>query len=79
MKKNYSANHGSSRPKQSVSVDVSHGSGASHGAHEEIALLAHGLWQARGCPYGSPDKDWFQADQEFRTRELRAVSQESVS
>jgi hypothetical protein len=30
--------------------------------HEEIATLAHELWQARGCPYGSPDDDWLRAE-----------------
>ena len=29
----------------------------------EIAALAYSLWQDRGCPIGSPDEDWFQADE----------------
>jgi hypothetical protein len=29
--------------------------------YDETATLAHTLWQARGCPEGSPDEDWFQA------------------
>jgi Protein of unknown function (DUF2934) len=46
---------------------------------EEIAALAHALWQARGCPNGSPEEDWFQAKQELAERsgrqnvELQAV------
>jgi hypothetical protein len=36
--------------------------------HEDIAALAHALWQARGCPQGSPEEDWFHAAQELRTR-----------
>ena len=36
--------------------------------HEDIAVLAHALWQARGCPEGSPDEDWFQAAQDLRAR-----------
>ena len=28
---------------------------------EQIAALAHALWQARGCPDGSPQEDWFHA------------------
>ncbi|HLK64100.1 MAG TPA: DUF2934 domain-containing protein [Bryobacteraceae bacterium] len=36
--------------------------------HEEIAVLAHALWEARGCPEGSPDEDWFQAAKELRAR-----------
>ena len=36
--------------------------------HQDIAALAHALWQARGCPEGSPEEDWFQAAQELRAR-----------
>ena len=32
----------------------------------EIAALAYELWQERGCPIGSPDKDWFRAEQELK-------------
>jgi hypothetical protein len=35
---------------------------------EEIAALAHALWQARGCPDGSPEEDWFQAKQALADR-----------
>ena len=34
--------------------------------HEEIARLAHALWQERGCPHGSPDEDWRRAEEEVR-------------
>jgi hypothetical protein len=30
--------------------------------HEDIAKLAYALWQQRGCPYGSPDFDWLEAE-----------------
>ena len=43
--------------------------GAGPGAdpeHEEIARLAHALWEARGCPAGSPEEDWFHAETELR-------------
>ena len=36
--------------------------------HEEIAALAYALWQARGCPEGSPEEDWFRAAHELRAR-----------
>jgi hypothetical protein len=29
---------------------------------EEIANLAYALWQERGCPDGSPDDDWYDAE-----------------
>jgi len=41
--------------------------------HEEIALRAYSLWEKRGSPIGSPDEDWFRAEQELRAE--RAQSQ----
>ena len=35
---------------------------------DDIAALAHTLWQARGCPVGSPEEDWFQAERQLRER-----------
>ena len=35
---------------------------------EEIALRAYHLWQERGCPIGSPEEDWFRAEEELRRR-----------
>lgn len=29
---------------------------------EDIARLAYALWQERGCPNGSPEFDWFEAE-----------------
>jgi hypothetical protein len=31
----------------------------------DIARLAYSLWEARGCPGGSPEEDWFRAEQEL--------------
>jgi Protein of unknown function (DUF2934) len=39
--------------------------------HDEIATLAYGLWQVRGCPYGSPEEDWLHAERELRARVFR--------
>jgi hypothetical protein len=36
--------------------------------HDDIRTLAHELWQARGCPDGSPEEDWYRAAQELRSR-----------
>ena len=48
------------------------GSAAEHGitafGHDEIAALAHELWQARGCPVGSPEEDWYHAAEQLRSR-----------
>jgi hypothetical protein len=35
---------------------------------QDIAALAYELWQARGCPDGSPDEDWYQAVEILRSR-----------
>jgi len=40
--------------------------------HEDIAALAYKLWQARGCPQGSSEEDWFHAAQELRARGERS-------
>ena len=34
--------------------------------HEDIAKLAYALWQQRGCPEGSPDFDWLEAERKLR-------------
>jgi hypothetical protein len=31
--------------------------------HEFIAKLAYKFWTQRGCPLGSPEVDWFAAEQ----------------
>ena len=33
--------------------------------HEDIARLAYSYWEARGCPLGSPEEDWFRAEMEL--------------
>jgi Protein of unknown function (DUF2934) len=33
---------------------------------ENLEKLAYGLWQERGCPYGSPEFDWLEAERSLR-------------
>ena len=33
--------------------------------HEKIAIRAYELWIGRGCPIGSPEIDWLQAEAEI--------------
>ena len=35
---------------------------------QDIVALAYELWQARGCPDGSPEEDWFKAERELQGR-----------
>jgi len=35
---------------------------------EQIQALAHQYWIDRGSPIGSPDEDWFRAEEEIRRR-----------
>jgi hypothetical protein len=49
-----------------------------HPEHRSIGELAYHLWQARGCPEGSAEQDWLDAEKQLksapRTAEPRAVT-----
>jgi nucleoside phosphorylase len=34
----------------------------------DIAALAYHLWQDRGCPMGSPEEDWYRAEELLTAR-----------
>ena len=55
--------------KQTAAPQVQANSTGTGPAHVEIAALAYSLWQARGCPEGTPEEDWFNAE-----RTLKATS-----
>jgi len=38
----------------------------SHLDHRRVERLAYSYWEARGCPDGSPEEDWFRAEDELR-------------
>jgi len=54
---------GTKQPESSVQADPSEKL-----AENEIAILAYRLWEERGCPSGSPEEDWFQAENELKSR-----------
>jgi len=56
------------RQTQEVHRQVTNEHGIPLFGHAEIAALAYELWQARGCPMGSPDEDWFHAAEQLRSR-----------
>jgi hypothetical protein len=55
--------HGAHLSTQGATV----GHGVISFGHQEIAELAHTLWQARGCPDGSAELDWHNAVGELRS------------
>jgi hypothetical protein len=40
---------------------------------EAIAALAYQLWIERGCPLGTPEEDWFRAEEELKHRKPMAA------
>ena len=42
--------------------------------HQEIAVLAYALWEKRGCPVGSPDVDWSEAEATLQARPAAALT-----
>ena len=43
-----------------------------HPEHRFIGELAYRLWQARGCPEGSAEQDWLNAEKQLRSVSLAA-------
>lgn len=39
--------------------------------HQSVEDLAYHYWNHRGRPVGSPDEEWFRAEEEVRARKLR--------
>jgi hypothetical protein len=39
--------------------------------HERIAMLAYEKWVKRGCPHGSDQQDWLEAEAELKTQTAR--------
>jgi hypothetical protein len=60
--KTASAVDGEHYPEQNE-VDNINGSQRAH--YDRIAVRAFELWQARGCPNGTAEQDWFDAEAEL--------------
>jgi hypothetical protein len=37
-------------------------------SHADLERLAYEFWQERGCPDGSPEFDWWKAQETFQAR-----------
>jgi hypothetical protein len=46
-------------------------------SHEDIARLAYTYWKARDGQGGSPEEDWYRAEQEIQLRTKTSASSES--
>jgi hypothetical protein len=55
------------------------GHGIAAFGHAEIAELAYELWEARGCPHGSPEDDWYLAATKLRARAESGSAQSKIS
>ena len=54
-------------------------SASMHPEHRSIGELAYRLWQARGCPDGTAEQDWLEAEKQLEaSRPARARSSEAV-
>ena len=45
-----------------------------HPEHRSIGELAYHLWQARGCPEGSAEQDWLNAEKQLKLAPRAAES-----
>jgi HAMP domain-containing protein len=43
-------------------------------AEDEIAALARAVWEARGCPEGLPEEDWFRAERALKAQRQSVVA-----
>ena len=50
-----------------------------HPEHRSIGELAYRLWQARGCPEGSAERDWLDAEKQLRSAQRATESRATES
>jgi hypothetical protein len=66
-------------PKRATQVDFNAAAPddarASAPDETEVAELAYRLWLERGCPVGSDQEDWFQAESTLRSRNESAANE----
>lgn len=47
-------------------------------SHQEIELLAYRYWEERGGPFGSPEVDWFRAENDLRLEPVLVTAAKAV-
>jgi Protein of unknown function (DUF2934) len=40
---------------------------------QEIASIAYTIWQERGCPLGSAEQDWLEAERRLQTASAKSI------
>jgi hypothetical protein len=56
-------------PTKTITSDTEMQAVRSESMHDgEVAAIAYEYWLRRGCPIGSPEMDWFQAEEEIQRR-----------
>ena len=46
--------------------------------HQETERLAYQFWLKRGCPIGSPEDDWFRAEEELQVESALPFSDSAM-
>jgi len=54
------------KPIKVETQDATDNPAAANSDHDVIEALAHEYWLARGCPLGSPEVDWLQAEEDLK-------------
>jgi hypothetical protein len=58
------------RGRMSAAILIEDRKSDGQATQSEIAELAYELWLNRGCPSGSPEEDWFEAERRIGSRTL---------
>lgn len=69
----YTPRNAKDRKSQSVRAEDHEERYDDRSEQERIAQLAYSYWESRGCPLGSPEEDWLQAEREIQERERLAT------
>ncbi len=63
-----------SKQREAQSSQRSDASGSQGCSSQDIAALAYALWEQRGCPQGSSERDWCEAEEQLCGFQSRTAS-----